>query len=58
MEGRARAVANGIRMGRKPKLSPIQRKEALRRKLAGESMSEIARSLRVSATTISRLKVV
>ena len=28
-EGRARAVANGVKMGRKPKLTPHQKREAI-----------------------------
>ena len=54
-EGRARAVARGVKMGRKPKLTPHQRKEALRRVDAGERMRDIARSYNVSHSTISRL---
>jgi DNA invertase Pin-like site-specific DNA recombinase len=30
-EGRARAVANGVRLGRKPTLTPHQRREAIKR---------------------------
>jgi DNA invertase Pin-like site-specific DNA recombinase len=54
-EGRARARTRGVRMGRKPKLSPHQRREALERKAAGEPVTEIARSYNVSHSTISRL---
>jgi DNA invertase Pin-like site-specific DNA recombinase len=54
-EGRRRAVANGVKMGRKPKLTPHQVKEALRRREAGEPMRDIARSYNVSHSTISRL---
>lgn len=54
-EGRARAVAAGVKMGRPPKLTPHQRKEALRRVDAGERMRDIARSYNVSHSTISRL---
>ena len=54
-EGRARAVAAGVRMGRKPKLTPYQAKEALERTAKGESMREIARSYNVSQSTIWRL---
>jgi DNA invertase Pin-like site-specific DNA recombinase len=36
-EGRARAVARGVRMGRKPKMTPHQMKEALRRRKAGDA---------------------
>jgi DNA invertase Pin-like site-specific DNA recombinase len=54
-EGRARAVACGVKMGRKPKLTPHQVKEALRRVDAGERLRDIARSYNVSHSTISRL---
>jgi len=53
--GRARAVANGVKMGRKPKLTVHQRGEALARRDAGESESSIARSFNVNQSTISRL---
>jgi hypothetical protein len=55
-EGRARAVARGVRLGRKPKLTNHQIKEALRRREAGEVLTEIARSYNVSHSTISRLR--
>lgn len=54
-EGRERAKANGVQMGRKPKLTPHQRKEALSRRDAGEALTVIARSYDVSHSTISRL---
>ena len=54
-EGRARAVAAGVKMGRKPKLTPHQVKEALRRVDAGERMRDIARGYNVSHSTISGL---
>ena len=54
-EGRARAVAAGVKMGRKPKMTAHQVKEALRRVDAGETMRDIARSYNVSHSTISRL---
>ena len=55
-EGRARAVANGVKMGRKPKLTPHQKREAIRRRDRGEeSLAEIGRSYNVSGWTISRL---
>jgi DNA invertase Pin-like site-specific DNA recombinase len=55
-EGRARAVANGVRRGRKPTLTPHQRREAMRRRNAGkETLGEIARSYNVSRWTISRV---
>jgi DNA invertase Pin-like site-specific DNA recombinase len=54
-EGRQRAIARGVVMGRKPKLTPHQRKEAIARRTAGEGLVEIARSYDVSHSTISRL---
>jgi DNA invertase Pin-like site-specific DNA recombinase len=35
-EGRARAVANGVKLGRKPTLTPHQQREAIRRVRAGK----------------------
>ena len=54
-EGRARAKANGIKLGRKFKLTLHQRKEALARRERGETLIDIARSYNVSHSTISRL---
>src|ERR1700688_3978541 len=55
-EGRARAVANGVKLGRKPTLTPHQRREAIKRVNAKkETLGEIARSYNVSRWTISRL---
>jgi DNA invertase Pin-like site-specific DNA recombinase len=54
-EGRARAVARGQRMGRPPKLTAHQQKEAIKRREQGETLAEIGRSYNVSAATISRL---
>ena len=54
-EGRERAKANGVVMGRKPKLTHHQRQEAIERREAGESMVDIGRSYNVSHSTISRL---
>ena len=56
-DGRERAKAKGIRLGRKPKLTPHQRREALARREAGEPLTEIARSYNVSHSTISRLHI-
>ena len=55
-EGRDRARARGVKMGRKPKLTPHQQKEALQRRDAGEPMRDIARSYNVHNSTISRLQ--
>jgi DNA invertase Pin-like site-specific DNA recombinase len=54
-EGRQRAKARGVVMGRKPKLTPHERREAIARREAGESMVDIGRSYNVSHSTISRL---
>ena len=54
-EGRKRAMAAGIRFGRKPKLSGFQRKEALARRSKGETLAQIARSYAVSISMISKL---
>ena len=54
-EGRARAVARGVKMGRKPKLTTHQRHEAIKRRDLGEPVREIGRSYNVSRSTISRL---
>jgi DNA invertase Pin-like site-specific DNA recombinase len=54
-EGRARAKARGVKMGRKPKLTPHQQAEAIKRRDKGETLTDIARSYNVSHTTISRL---
>lgn len=55
-EGRQRAKARGVRLGRKPKLTAHQRREALERRAAGEALTEIARTFAVSHSTISRLR--
>jgi DNA invertase Pin-like site-specific DNA recombinase len=55
-EGRQRAKAGGVRMGRRPKLTAHQRGEALARRDAGESVVDIARSYAVAHSTISRLR--
>jgi DNA invertase Pin-like site-specific DNA recombinase len=55
-EGRERAKARGVKMGRRPKLTAHQKSEAIRRRdELGEPMREIARSYNVSHSTISRL---
>jgi DNA invertase Pin-like site-specific DNA recombinase len=55
-EGPVRAKARGVKLGRKPKLTDHQKREAIRRRdLDGEPVREIARSYNVSDRTISRL---
>jgi DNA invertase Pin-like site-specific DNA recombinase len=54
-DGRKRAMARGIKFGRKLKLTPHQIAEAIARREAGEALVEIGRSYNVSRSTISRL---
>ena len=54
-EGRKRALANGVKFGRKPKLSDYQRAEAIKRRAAGETLASIAKSYAVDISMISRL---
>ena len=55
-DGRKRAQAAGVKFGRKLKLSEYQRKEALKRRAAGETLAEIAKSYAVDVNMISRLR--
>ena len=55
-EGRKRAKAAGVHMGRPSKLTPHQQREALARREAGEALTDIGRTFGVSHTTISRLR--
>jgi DNA invertase Pin-like site-specific DNA recombinase len=54
-EGRERAKARGVKLGRKPKLTPHQRREAIKRRESGEPVRDIAHSYNVHNSTISRL---
>jgi DNA invertase Pin-like site-specific DNA recombinase len=55
-EGRERAKARGVKLGRRPKLTPHQQQEAIKRRDSGnETLADIARSYNVSHSTISRL---
>lgn len=56
--GRADAKAKGVKFGRKPKLTPHQQREAIKRRdKDGETLRSIARSYDVSPQTIGRLSV-
>jgi DNA invertase Pin-like site-specific DNA recombinase len=54
-DGRKAARSNGVRFGRKPKLTDHQQAETLKRLDAGESCRSIARAMAVHHATISRL---
>jgi DNA invertase Pin-like site-specific DNA recombinase len=55
-EGRERAKANGVKMGRKPKLTDHQKRDALKALADGTaSQADLARRFNVSQATISRL---
>src|SRR5438270_1771757 len=54
-EGRNRAKARGQHMGRPPKLTPQQQREARRRRAQGATLRELAKSYNVGRATISRL---
>lgn len=49
-------MANGIKFGRKPKRDAFQQAEAIKRRSAGETLADIAKSYAVDISTISRLK--
>jgi DNA invertase Pin-like site-specific DNA recombinase len=55
-EGRARAKAKGVHMGRPWKLTPHQRQEVLARLDRGDTLTDIARTYGVAHTTIARLR--
>jgi DNA invertase Pin-like site-specific DNA recombinase len=55
-EGRKRAMAAGVKFGRKRKLSDYQRTEAVKRRAAGETLASIAKSYAVDISMISRLE--
>jgi DNA invertase Pin-like site-specific DNA recombinase len=52
---RKRAMANGVKFGRKRKLSDYQRTEAVKRRRTGETLAAIAKSYGVAISMISRL---
>jgi DNA invertase Pin-like site-specific DNA recombinase len=55
-EGRERAKVKGVRFGRPLKLSPHQRREALKRVGDGESVVDVARTFGVDRATLYRLQ--
>lgn len=55
-EGRARAMANGIKFGPKFKLTPHQKQEALKMLEDGKTQREVGRLFNVSQQTVMRLQ--
>lgn len=55
-EGRKRAQARGVKLGRPRKLTAHQRREALQRLAAGETRKDVARTYAVAPKTIGRLR--
>jgi hypothetical protein len=51
----AASQSKGVKLGRNPKLTHHQKREAIARRDAGETLMEIARTYNVSHSTISRL---
>ena len=49
-------MVNGVKFGRKRKLSEYQRAEAIKRRAAGGTLTAIAASYGVHVSTISRLE--
>src|ERR1700741_1434133 len=54
-DGRKRAMADGVKFGRKRKLSDYQRAEAVKRRAAGETLAALAKSYGVAICMISRV---
>ena len=55
-EGRVRAKARGVHMGRPPKLTPAQRREGLPALASGAAtQADLVRRFNVSKSTVSRL---
>lgn len=54
-EGRARAIAQGKKMGRPPKITSAQRKEIIQYRKNGKKLDEIAKDFDISSTTVSRI---
>jgi putative DNA-invertase from lambdoid prophage Rac len=57
LAGQARARNDGKKFGRPPALSPDQVNEALRKLLAGEHVSAVARAVKTSRRTVQRLQI-
>lgn len=56
-EGRSRAMARRQQMGRSPTVSPKQREETRRRRAAGATLTDLAKSSNFGVASVSRLWV-
>ncbi|MCQ9154126.1 recombinase family protein [Acidomonas methanolica] len=54
-EGRARAMKQGIKMGRPARITDAQRYEIARRRQDGEALKTVAEAFGISAGTVSRI---
>ncbi|WP_215755318.1 recombinase family protein [Acetobacter sp. P5B1] len=56
-EGRARAIEQGKRMGRPPKITTQEKQDVIRRRLRGEPLKSVAKDFGISVATVSRLTI-
>ncbi|QDG94590.1 recombinase family protein (plasmid) [Rhizobium sp. NIBRBAC000502774] len=54
--GRALAKERGVKFGRKPKLTPVQQADVIKRLKSGEPIRDILRIYRISYSTILRIR--
>jgi len=54
-QGRERAMKRGVKFGRKPKLTPVQRQDVKQRRQNGERVVDVAQAFGVSESTILRV---
>ncbi|KAA8388749.1 recombinase family protein [Acetobacter sp. DmW_136] len=54
-EGRARAIAQGKKMGRPSLVTPSQRLEIIKKRKNGEKLEQIAKAFGISSGTVSRI---
>lgn len=56
-EGRARAIEQGKRMGRPPKITAQEKQAVIMRRLRGEPLKSVAKDFGISVATVSRLTI-
>ncbi|GBR55056.1 DNA resolvase [Acetobacter senegalensis DSM 18889] len=54
-EGRARAIAQGKKMGRPSLVTPSQRLEIIKKRKNGEKLEQIAKAFGISSGTVYRI---